>query len=131
MPNNYLSVLYKHIIQVENKNLGLKVGGGGGGGGALTYHCPQSMPPLPPLASYVSACTFFYSVRNNSVCTSFTTGQASINHMILYAIFKDYYYYYYYYYTTATTTTATAAASTTATTATTTTTNYYYYYYYY
>ena len=34
MPNNYLSVLYKHIIQVENKNVGLKVG-------AQTYHCPQ------------------------------------------------------------------------------------------
>ena len=29
MPNNYLSVLNKHIIQVENKNVGLKVGGGG------------------------------------------------------------------------------------------------------
>ena len=27
MPNNCLSVLYKHIIQVENKNVGLKVGG--------------------------------------------------------------------------------------------------------
>ena len=52
MPNNCLSVLYKHIIQVENKNVGLKVGGGGhkhtiappikkvwGGG---------HMPPLPP-----------------------------------------------------------------------------------
>ena len=25
MPNNYLSVLYKHIIQVEIKNVGLKV----------------------------------------------------------------------------------------------------------
>ena len=25
MPNNYLSVLYKHIIEVENKNVGLKV----------------------------------------------------------------------------------------------------------
>ena len=45
MPNNYLSVLYKHIIQVKNKNVGLKVGGWGiniplppnkvcGGGGA-------------------------------------------------------------------------------------------------
>ena len=54
MPNNYLSVLYKHIIQVENKNVGLKVGGGGG---AQTYHCPPSQksggahaplaPPLP------------------------------------------------------------------------------------
>ena len=35
MLNNYLSVLYKHIIQVENENVGLKVcvcvwGGGGG-----------------------------------------------------------------------------------------------------
>ena len=49
MPNNCLSVLYKHIIEVENKNVGLKVGGhthtiappikkvGGG-----------HMPPLPP-----------------------------------------------------------------------------------
>ena len=27
MPNNYLSVLYKHIIQVENKNVWLKVAG--------------------------------------------------------------------------------------------------------
>ena len=31
MPNNYLSVLYKHIIQVENKNVGLSGGGAGGG----------------------------------------------------------------------------------------------------
>ena len=38
MPNNYLSVLYKHIIQVENKNVGLKVCGGGGG----------TNIPLPP-----------------------------------------------------------------------------------
>ena len=51
MPNNCLSVLYKRIIQVENKNVGLKVGGGGG---AQTYHCPPNqnsgghMPPLPP-----------------------------------------------------------------------------------
>ena len=49
MPNYYLSVLYKHIIQVENKNVGLKVGGG-----AQTYHCPPNqkrgghMSPLPP-----------------------------------------------------------------------------------
>ena len=41
IPNNYLSVLYKHIIQVENKNVGLKVGG------AQTYH-------FPPPASYAS-----------------------------------------------------------------------------
>ena len=44
MPNNYLSLLYKHIIQVENKNVGLKVCvcGGGGGGGAQTYHSPHA-----------------------------------------------------------------------------------------
>ena len=51
-------MLYKHIIQVENKNVGLKVGGG-----AQTYHCPPNqkrggchMPPLhpPPPASYAS-----------------------------------------------------------------------------
>ena len=55
MPNNYLSVLYEHIIQVENTNVGLKGGGGhkhtiapnqkSGGGG--------DMPPLPP-DSYAS-----------------------------------------------------------------------------
>ena len=31
MPNNYLLVLYKHIIQMENENVGLRGGGGGGG----------------------------------------------------------------------------------------------------
>ena len=29
MPNNYLSVLHKLIIKVENENVGLKVRGGG------------------------------------------------------------------------------------------------------
>ena len=38
MPNNYLSVLYKHIIQVENKNEWLKVWGGGS-------TCPLAPPP--------------------------------------------------------------------------------------
>ena len=55
MPNNYLSMLYQHIIQVENKNVGLKVEGhkhtiappppvkkvGGG-------TCPPCPPPPPP-----------------------------------------------------------------------------------
>ena len=40
MPYNYLSVLYKHIIQVENKNVGLKVGDGGGGGHKHTIAPP-------------------------------------------------------------------------------------------
>ena len=60
MPNNCLSVLYKHIIQVENKNVGLKVGGhkhtiappnkkSGGWG-----HMPPLPPPLPtPVYIYI------------------------------------------------------------------------------
>ena len=62
MPNNYLSVVYKHIIQVENKNVGLKVkntfpagfigagrrivtdGGGGSGGGAVSENHGISVP---------------------------------------------------------------------------------------
>ena len=49
MPNKYLSVLYKHIIQVENKNVGLKVCVCVWGGGAQTYHYPpnKKVPPLP------------------------------------------------------------------------------------
>ena len=50
MPNNYLSVLYQNIIQVENKNVGLKVEGH-----KHTIAPPPSqksggghMPPLPP-----------------------------------------------------------------------------------
>ena len=42
MPNNCLSVLYKHIIQVENKNVGLKERG----------TCPPCAP-LPPLPTPV------------------------------------------------------------------------------
>ena len=66
MSNNYLSVLYKHIIQVENENVWLKVGGGGVGG-AQTYHCPSIKkvggggrhkhtlppPPLPTPVIYI------------------------------------------------------------------------------
>ena len=61
MPNNYLSVLYKHIIQVENENVGLKVGGTNiplpplpikkWGGACIP--CP---PPPPRPASYASVC---------------------------------------------------------------------------
>ena len=55
MPNYYLSVLYKHIIQVENKNVGLKVGGH-----KHTFAPPikkvggGTCPPCRP-ASYASA----------------------------------------------------------------------------
>ena len=48
MPNNYLSVLYKHIIQVENKNVGLKVWGGGGGTNIPVKKVGGHMPPPPP-----------------------------------------------------------------------------------
>ena len=44
MPNNNLSVLYKHIIQVEIKKVGLKVRG----------HKHTIAPPPPPLVSYAS-----------------------------------------------------------------------------
>ena len=59
MPNNCLSVLYKRIIQVENKNVGLKVGGGGGGGHKHTIAPPIKkvgghMPPLFPLPTPVN-----------------------------------------------------------------------------
>ena len=43
MSNNCLSVLYKHIIQVENKNVGLKVGG-------TNIPLPPLPPPIPPPA---------------------------------------------------------------------------------
>ena len=51
MPNNNFSVLYKHIIHVENKNVGLKVGG-------TNIPLPNwgHMPPLP---------TTKYLVHNN------------------------------------------------------------------
>ena len=69
MPNNCLSVLYKHIIQVENKNVGLKVGGGGhkhtiapqsktcvcvGGGGGGGAHAPLAPSPLFTPVDYVT-----------------------------------------------------------------------------
>ena len=69
MPNHCLSVLYKHIIQVENKNVGLKVGGGGGGGHKHTIApnqksgggggtCPRCPPPP---ASYASDIPYVFS----------------------------------------------------------------------
>ena len=68
MPNNYLSVLYKHIIQVENENVGPKVcvWGGGGGGHKHTIApqskkwgegtCPLAHPPLPTPVIYICVC---------------------------------------------------------------------------
>ena len=71
MPNNYLSVLYKHIIQVENKNVGLKVGGG-----AQTYHCPPQSknwgahaPLAPPLPTLVLVKSKAVSLKGICCCT--------------------------------------------------------------
>ena len=50
MPNYYLSVLYKHIIQVENKNVGLKVWGGGGTNIPLPTQSKKWGGHMPPLA---------------------------------------------------------------------------------
>ena len=53
MPNNYLSVLYKHIIQVENENVWLKEGGTNiplppnQKSGEHVPPCPPPPPPLP------------------------------------------------------------------------------------
>ena len=75
MPNNCLPVLYKRIIQVENKNVGLKVGGHkhtiapppnqkrGGGGTCLP--CP------PPPASYASASSSYLIYGVNPGLTHF------------------------------------------------------------
>ena len=59
MLNNYLSVLYKHNIQVENENVGLKVGG---------TNIPLPPPPPPP-ASYASD-IYIYITFVNSVTFS-------------------------------------------------------------
>ena len=59
MPNKYLSVLYKHIIQVENKNVGLKVWGGGGKSGTSPIAPPP--PPLPtPVCIYIYVYIYIY-----------------------------------------------------------------------
>ena len=56
-------MLYKHIIQVEYKNVGLKVWGVW----AQTYYCPAIKKvggggtcPSPPPASYASVCMCIY-----------------------------------------------------------------------
>ena len=66
MTNNYLSVLYKHIIQEENKNVELNVG-------AHKHTIPPNqksggdVPPLPPPpipSSYASDIYTLNSKRN-------------------------------------------------------------------
>ena len=70
MPNNYLSVLYKHIIQVENENVGLKVGGGGGTNIPLPPPSPnKKVPPCPP-PRFLRQC--MWDARCSSVVRAFT-----------------------------------------------------------
>ena len=65
MPNNYLSVLYKHLIQVENKNVGLKVGGGVGG----------TNIPLPPESK---KCVCVWGGGGTHTCNLCTFGKEPI-----------------------------------------------------
>ena len=69
MPNNCLSVLYKHIIQVENKNVGLKVGGhkhtiappnqkSGGAHAPLASPLPTPVSCSPKKYECVRCCNF-------------------------------------------------------------------------
>ena len=78
MPNNCLSVLYKRIVQVENKNVGLKVGGGHKhtiappnqkSGGA---HAPLAPPPPPlPTPVYIYNYIIYCAVMLNILLYSF------------------------------------------------------------
>ena len=86
MPNNYLSVLYQHIIQVENKNVGLKVEGHKhtiappvkkvcvcvGGGGA---HAPLA-PPLPTPVHLIVCVSIPFFLTTDS---DFLTGPVYLN----------------------------------------------------
>ena len=72
MQNNYFSVLYKHIIQAENENVGLKVCVCGGGEHKHTIApppikkvggtCPPCPPhPPPPHPRFLRQCKWFQS----------------------------------------------------------------------
>ena len=54
MRNNYLSVLYQHIIQEENKNVGIKVEG---------HKHTIASPPPPP--NQKCGDTVYWQVRRN------------------------------------------------------------------
>ena len=67
MPNIYLSVLYQNIIQVENKNVGLKVEGHKHTIAPPVKKVEGHMPPLPPPASYASATVLKFNYRCNKM----------------------------------------------------------------
>ena len=74
MPNNYVSVLYKHIIQVENENVGLKVWWWGGTNIPLPPPPPQkkskrwggTYPLAPHPASYASVVSHTNTHRHHT-----------------------------------------------------------------
>ena len=85
MPNNYLSMLYQHIIHVEKKNVGLKVEGhkhtiappvkkvGGGAHAPLAPPLPTPVHKLVAIQSSVYLCMFrscIFSYTRNSRVTS-------------------------------------------------------------
>ena len=82
MPNYYLSVLYKHIIQVENKNVGLKVWGGGGHKHTIAPPVKKvggTCPPCPPPASYASDIhTYIHAYIHIMLCLSFYSNNFTI-----------------------------------------------------
>ena len=76
MPNSYLSVLYKHIIQVEIKNVELKVGGGG-----TNIPLPPPPPPqskkwgrhMPPFPRFLRQCHGFFYMHHPTDKITHTT----------------------------------------------------------
>ena len=63
MLNNYLSVLYKYIIQVLNKNVGLKVGGINmplppPPHKKVGAHAPLPPPPPTPSSRFLRQCIY-------------------------------------------------------------------------
>ena len=64
MPNNYLSVLYKHIIQVENNNVGLKVCVCVGGGHKHTI----APPPNQKWGGTCLYACFLVKISNFIIC---------------------------------------------------------------
>ena len=86
MSNNCLSVLYKHIIEVENKNVGLKVGGGGGHKHTIAPPPNQksggggTCPPCPP--DYTSSDQLF-NIRSAAVDKLVSTSNI-VNRITLY-----------------------------------------------
>ena len=85
MPNYYLSVLYKDIIQVENKNVGLKVGGHKHTFAPPIKKVGWHMPPLPPprfLRQCYSVNRKFLAKTHTNVCARAHTQTHNLQKLI-------------------------------------------------